>query len=316
MEIFVVKSNRVWEIQGSPAYSPMRHVVNVIRVASGRVEVGTYTTNTFAPDNFLRLKAIPIPGWYFGFWEGDASGTNPIITLQVTNHLSVRAVFARPLQALITGNGTVRFVPSPEEARLGDTITAYATPAVGNRFVRWQEIYRLNHPTYTFTYSPTTGRTRVEFAVSTNNEVALFASAIPNGILSILDGQNWIDFNQPSNIVVPAGTTVHLRANSSPGRVFSGWAGALEIRSSLAAVTVVSNSVIDALFVVPEIKLSVLNDHERVQFSQTNNFGRAVSWEASVDLQAWFPFQIPSNHFRLDPFDTNRASSLFFRARP
>jgi uncharacterized repeat protein (TIGR02543 family) len=64
----------------------------------------------------VTLTASVNPGYSFGYWSGDASGTNPVTTVTMTGDKSVTAHFTQngyTLMIIIDGQGTV--VKDPEQ---------------------------------------------------------------------------------------------------------------------------------------------------------------------------------------------------------
>ena len=61
---------------------------------------GTYTVVENSP---LTVVAAPVQGWRFAGWQGDVSGTNPSITVQVTRDLSIVAVFTEQPPSVSVG---------------------------------------------------------------------------------------------------------------------------------------------------------------------------------------------------------------------
>ena len=43
----------------------------------------------------LRLWAQPTPGWYFQGWQGDASGNEAILYLELNQDKYLKAIFAK-----------------------------------------------------------------------------------------------------------------------------------------------------------------------------------------------------------------------------
>ena len=65
--------------------------------------LGLSVVSTDPPDgpymNFTNVivTATPDPGWSFLRWEGDASGTNPVVSVNMISNKTVRAVFGTRL---------------------------------------------------------------------------------------------------------------------------------------------------------------------------------------------------------------------------
>jgi uncharacterized repeat protein (TIGR02543 family) len=88
--------------------------VSVDPVAGG--SVGAVPSPPYYYGTVVTLTASVNPGYTFGYWSGDASGTNPVTTVTMTGDKSVTAHFTQngyTLTIIIDGQGTV--IKDPEQ---------------------------------------------------------------------------------------------------------------------------------------------------------------------------------------------------------
>jgi uncharacterized repeat protein (TIGR02543 family) len=88
--------------------------ISVDPVAGG--SVGVVPSPPYYYGTVVTLTASVNPGYTFGYWSGDASGTNPVTTVTMTGDKSVTAHFTQngyTLTIIIDGQGTV--IKDPEQ---------------------------------------------------------------------------------------------------------------------------------------------------------------------------------------------------------
>jgi len=87
-----------WGIWGGWAFSltpPPRYTLEIAISGSGAVTRAP-DEPTYAPGTPVALTAIPAPGWAFGGWGGDASGSANPLTLTMTSDKRLTALFYDP----------------------------------------------------------------------------------------------------------------------------------------------------------------------------------------------------------------------------
>lgn len=100
---------------------------------------------SYPTDHSVVLKAIPVPGYRFANWSGDASGNNETVVITMSCIKSVTAVFSLityPLniQAIPYNGGEVTVEPQSgtgEGYPKGTQVTLNANAAEGYRFSHW-----------------------------------------------------------------------------------------------------------------------------------------------------------------------------------
>jgi uncharacterized repeat protein (TIGR02543 family) len=102
----------------------------------------------------VTLTAAPSAGYEFASWSGDASGTEPVVTVTMDSNKSVTANFRVIQYTLATsvsppGGGLVS--PGGGIYDIGSTITLTATPAADYEFVSWSGDASGTEPVVTIT---------------------------------------------------------------------------------------------------------------------------------------------------------------------
>ncbi len=92
----------------------------------------------------FRLKAIAAPTYVFTGWEGDLTGNDTEVTLQVTHEKRVTAVFslityplATTVEGGIGGSILVQTVPTADGYVIGTEVGVRADAGEGYRFSHW-----------------------------------------------------------------------------------------------------------------------------------------------------------------------------------
>ena len=83
------------------------------------------------------VTASPAPGWSFLQWLGDATGTNPVATVDMSRNRCVQAVFGTSLTNTVVGSGSVVRSPDVPLYPHGTTVRLTAVPQPGNYFAFW-----------------------------------------------------------------------------------------------------------------------------------------------------------------------------------
>jgi len=90
--------------------------------------------------DYASITALPLAGWSFSGWSGDASGTTNPLLLLMDGNKSVTATFAATLYTVnvtIVGSGTVAKIPDAPGYPFNYVVSLEATPADGWNFVSW-----------------------------------------------------------------------------------------------------------------------------------------------------------------------------------
>jgi len=104
----------------------------------------------------VTLTATPNTGYRFVEWTGDATGTNPTVTLTMDSNKKVTAHFIRVFSLTVNidppEGGVVMKDPDKTEYDEGEQVTLTATPNPGYRFLNWTgEVADPNSPATTVT---------------------------------------------------------------------------------------------------------------------------------------------------------------------
>ncbi|UOE93834.1 tetratricopeptide repeat protein [Alkalihalobacillus sp. LMS39] len=90
----------------------------------------------------ITIEAIPAAEWSFSHWEGDVSGTNRTLTIDIQDHVTAIAVFTKDSNAYTlrvskTGEGEVIRSSLQASFSHNETVTLTASPKSGWTFSRW-----------------------------------------------------------------------------------------------------------------------------------------------------------------------------------
>ena len=188
-------------------------ITHTVTTAANPPEGGTVDGGgTYNWGDTASLTAIPVPGYVFSDWSGDATGTDNPLSVLVDSDKSITANFTRithtvttaanpPEGGTVDGGGTYNW---------GDTTTLTATPAANYEFSGWSGDARgTDNPLSVLVDSDksiTANFTWITHTVTT-------AANPPEG--GTVDGGGTYNL----------GDTATLTANPAAGYVFSGWSG-------------------------------------------------------------------------------------------
>jgi uncharacterized protein (TIGR03437 family) len=88
--------------------SPVYHMMNALAVSANPVAGATFSLQPSSPDNFydsqasVTITASILPGYKFGSWSGDLSGTSPTATIAMSAPRSVAAILL-PVPYILPG---------------------------------------------------------------------------------------------------------------------------------------------------------------------------------------------------------------------
>lgn len=205
---------------------------------------GNYTHGTN-----VSLSAIPVAGYAFSGWSGDASGSaNPYPNLAMSGNRSVIATFTQ-LEYTVTvnvspaGAGTVTLSPAQPPYHYNDAVQLTANPATGYTFVNWSGSI------------PGSGNNPHSFLVDGNETItANFALTCYSLTLGQLPGgSGTVTANPTSSGGCPAGqyipnTLITLTAAPAAGYTFQNWSGTIGGTNTPASFNIIGNSSVTANF--------------------------------------------------------------------
>lgn len=109
---------------------------------SGLGNIGrSVNKNTYAYGEVVRLTASPINEYRFDHWEGDISGTNPVVDVTMNGYKQAKAVFVKNQYTLgvqVSGKGQVNRSSNKSTYDYGTTIKLTAVPGERAVFSHWE----------------------------------------------------------------------------------------------------------------------------------------------------------------------------------
>ena len=210
--------------------------VTVDPVAGG--SVGAVPSPPYYYGTVVTLTASVNPGYTFGYWSGDASGTNPVTTVTMTGDKSVTAHFSQIVYTLSVtvdpvAGGSVGAVPSPPYY-YGTVVTLTASV----------------NPGYTFDYwSGDASGTNPVTTVTMTGDKSVTAHFTQNGytLTIIIDGQGTV-VKDPEQTTYAYNSIVELTAIADENWVFSSWSGDLSGNENPQNITMNANKTVTAHF--------------------------------------------------------------------
>ncbi len=221
--------------------------LTVTEVGEGSVAINPNKA-TYACGEEVTLTATPESGWAFTGWSGDASGTNPTITVTMDRAKNITANFESSSQYTLTvntsGSGTVQKDPDLPSYGQGQVVTLTAVAELGHQFSGWSGAL-------TGTTNPATITMDGDKTVT-----AAFTSAPPRTLTITKNGPGEVTV-VPDKPTYLNGEVVTLTAVPTAGHSFAGWGGDLTGNANPATVVMEGNKVISANFFPDEYTLEV-----------------------------------------------------------
>ncbi len=223
-------------------FTPITHSLSVSRTGQGSVSsnpagisCGSTCSAAFAQGSSVELTASPAQGWQFSHWTGAGTGTGTVRTLNISQALSVGAVFTQipapqfTLTVQRTGSGSVSSNPAgincggscSANFDEGTIVSLSATPGDGWQFSGWGgnchgaaacfvTMDQARSVSATFVQNPPP-----QFAVTVNRTGQGTVTSDPAGI----------NCGAVCSALFDQGTVVTLNATPAEGWQFSGWTG-------------------------------------------------------------------------------------------
>ena len=165
--------------------------------------------------NVVTATAIVSSGWTFLYWQGDASGTNPSVSISMERDKAIQAVFGTSLSTTVAGNGQVQIYPPTGPYPYGSVVRLTGVPQPGNYFVLWGNAANGNpNPLYFTVTSP-------------NQTVSSLFTTTPADQASLtilISGRGTVDVNPRAN-AYSTNQSVTLTATAEAGQRFLFWSG-------------------------------------------------------------------------------------------
>jgi hypothetical protein len=263
------------------------------------------------------VTATPAPGWTFLQWLGDATGTNPVVSVSMDVNKCVQAVFGTALSNIVIGSGSAVRIPAAGLYPYGTAVRLTAVPQAGNYFALWGNAASGTNNPLTFTVTNANPTVTAVFALLPANQHALTVLADGFGQVS----------TSPAGNRFTADTSVTLTAAPDAGQQFLGWSGDAGGTQNPLTVVMNASKVITAQFtrrpqLVPLLCGGAANGGE-IQLLLTGEFGQRYSIEATTNFAVppattpWTPLAAVTNSFGAvqfnDPVGTNQTQR-FYRA--
>jgi hypothetical protein len=164
--------------------------------------------------SLVTVTAAAATNWTFLGWLGDAEGTNPVATVEMTRTKCVQGVFGTRVSAIVEGSGSVSNFPAAEFYPYGSTVRLTALPELGHYFVHWtNEISSSANPLDLLVTRPE-DRVAAVFAPLPANAFALTVIIHGNGRLGRRPVSHYSAGASVTNVPVP-----------EAGQAFLGWSG-------------------------------------------------------------------------------------------
>ncbi len=221
------------------------YTLTVTPVGSGTVAVDPVQA-TYHYGDVVTLTPTADPGWTFGSWSGDASGTDNPLAYTVVGDTNITAAFTQDEYTLtITpiGSGTVSIDPIQATHHYGDVVTLTPTSDPGWTFAGWGGDANGSEDPLIYTII---GNTTIT-ATFTLDEYSLTVTSLGSGTVYV----------DPVQASYHYGDLVTLTPTANPGWTFSGWSGDASGFENPLTYTIVGNTNITATFTQDEYILTV-----------------------------------------------------------
>jgi hypothetical protein len=269
---------------------------------------GPYLSNELAA-----ATATALPGWTFLQWLGDATGTNPALSIAMTRNKTVKAIFGTPLSTSIVGNGALVVEPLAAWYPFGSSVRLTAVPQTGSYLAFWANVASgmTNNP-LTFTVTKTNPTITAVFT--------LLSGPQTNALTVIPNGQGQVTFT-PAGNRFPRNTNVVLLAVPDVGQDFLGWSEAASGNENRLVVTMTSNVVLTANFTKrPRLHgegYPELLSQDGFRVTLTGEWGTPYRIDGSTNLVEWIALTTLTNWFGTVQFTDGEGTNLpcrFYRA--
>jgi len=256
-----------------------RFIISDLTPGGGMVMLDPFLSS-FAMNSFVTLTATPAGGWMFLDWMGNAQGTEPVTTLQMTRDKMVEARFGTPVTVASSGSGSASLIPASALYPYGTSVRVVAQPQPGSYFTGWSG-------------SASGSQNPLNLVVRDANPYVLasFAS-LPVGrfaLTVIPDGFGQVSVAPRANSYTN-GQTVALRAMPDAGQDFLGWSGDASGTAITNVIAMNQSQIITARFTKrPALGIESLGA-DGVRLNLTGEFTGYYNLWTSTNLTDWVPF--------------------------
>ncbi len=232
--------------------------VNIKGEGTVTEEVVQQRTTDFPHGTTVQLTAKPANGWTFSHWEGDITGSENPVEIEITEATEVTAVFEKAFFNLTTqtdGSGSVtESLQSGDESggeyEFESVVELTATPDDGWSFVRWDGDLDGSTNPQTITIDSDKSVTAVFEEDPDFFDLTIQTEGGGSVSVSLQSGNE-------SGGSYQDGSTVELSAEPDDEWVFSHWEGDLDGDSSTQTITMDSDKTVTAVFEIREYPLTI-----------------------------------------------------------
>jgi len=252
----------------------------------------------YFPNSTAILTATASDGWTFLGWNGDASGTNPVVSVAAANDRCVEAVFGTALHTNVpVGSGSILMEPALGLYPYGARVRLTAAPQLGGYFGFWGNAASGTGAVLDFTVSNANATIAAVFFTLSSGQNALTVIPQGSGQVAVSPLQNYYSLGQ----------RVTLTANAEPGQDFTGWSGSTNGISNPLIITMNQSKTLAATFTKrPHLAFTKCGNGagiESYQFTFASPLANEYDISVSSNLVDWSDWLTVTNSF----------GSLFFR---
>ncbi|MCX6873575.1 MAG: chitobiase/beta-hexosaminidase C-terminal domain-containing protein, partial [Verrucomicrobia bacterium] len=266
---------------------------------------------SYASGSMATLTATPVAGWTFLQWLGDANGTDPVTSVQMSRNKCVQAVFGTAVNTTTVGSGTIRQNAVAAFYPYGTRIRFSGLPASGNYLAFWGNAVTSTDNPLDF---PVTTPNPTVTAVFQPLGIGRFALAL------VAEGGGDVAATPAANRY-NSGASVRVTAQPDVGQDFVGWSG--DAAGSINPLTVAmnQNKAITAVFTKrPGLRIDTSPEglvEDGCRLTLTGEFGKQYEILGSADLVNWIRAGTLTNVYGTSQFTDDDATNLprrFYRA--
>ena len=215
------------------------YAVNVTVQGEGLVNKSP-DQSEYAYESEVVLMPEPAEGWEFTGWQGDVTGTDSPLTLNIEEAKNITATFAKmdhDLTVNVDGEGSVsrtEVQAKTSSHEHGKVVELTATPEVGWQFVGWEgDLNSTDNP--------------VQVTVNGAKNVTAVFEITTYKLTVNIDGQGKVE-RDPYQAEYEYGSTVLLSASPYEGYRFFEWSGDVQSGQPQVEVSMTENRIVTASF--------------------------------------------------------------------
>lgn len=277
----------------------------------GGAVVASPRADSYRQGDTVHLTAQPDDGWSFLEWRGDASGTNPEVSVVMSSDRCVRALFGTTLTTTVAGSGRIVLDPPGGLYPYGTIVRLYAVPETNSYFVLWGNYASGSANPLDFAVTVPTPAISSAFYPLPTNQVTFSA---------LLDGDGYVDVSPRTNRYT-RGQTVELRAGPVGIGSFVRWSGDAAGTDPAIVVTLDTSRIATAHFSKTPQLISdpchIGHNSEGFYVTLWGTWGARYSIDFSDLLGNWQPLTTLTNRYGTTQFTDPTATNVthrFYRA--